>query len=77
MIFFIEKPFQGLILSQVFLSMQLPITVFLQIYLTAAEKVMGPYKNSRIDNCILLLLAAIVTFLNIRLLLDILQSTFR
>jgi len=77
MIFFIKKPFQGLILSQVFLSMQLPITVFLQIYLTASKKVMGPYKNSRTDNCILLLLAAIVTFLNIRLLLDILQSTFR
>jgi manganese transport protein len=57
--------------------MQLPITVFLQIYLTSSGKVMGIYKNSFADIVILWLLAAIVTFLNIRLLLDIFQSTFR
>jgi manganese transport protein len=67
LIFFIEKPFQGLILSQVFLSIQLPITVFLQIYLTSSAAVMGDYKNSTADNCILWLLAAVVTFLNIKL----------
>jgi manganese transport protein len=67
LIFFIEKPFQGLILSQVFLSIQLPITVFLQIYLTSSTAVMGDYKNSTADNCILWLLAAVVTFLNIKL----------
>jgi manganese transport protein len=36
LIFFIGDPFKGLILSQVFLSIQLPFTVFLQIYLTSS-----------------------------------------
>ena len=73
-IFFVEKPFQGLILSQVLLSVQLPVTVFLQIYLTSSEKVMGPYKNSAADRIILWLLAAVVSALNILLLIDFLKQ---
>ena len=46
-IFFISNPFKGLILSQMILSIQLPITIFLQVYLTSSEKVMGKYKNSK------------------------------
>jgi len=38
-IFFINDPFRGLILSQVFLSIQLPFTVVLQIWLTSSKKV--------------------------------------
>jgi manganese transport protein len=45
-IFFISNPFQGLLLSQMILSIQLPFTIFLQVYLTSSEKVMGKYKNS-------------------------------
>jgi len=37
---------QALILSQVFLSVQLPITVFLLLYLTTSKKVMGEHRNS-------------------------------
>ena len=46
LIFFIANPFKGLILSQVFLSIQLPFTVAIQIYLTSSKKVMGKYVNS-------------------------------
>ena len=73
-IFFIEKPFRGLLLSQVFLSVQLPLTVFLQLYLTASAKVMGVYKNNAAGNIILWLLAAIVSALNILLLVDFLRQ---
>jgi len=70
-IFFTKDPFRGLILSQVFLSIQLPFTVFAQVYLTSSKKVMGKYANTRFMLALLLLIASIVTFLNLRLLYDI------
>jgi manganese transport protein len=72
LIFFIGNPFKGLILSQVFLSVQLPFTIAIQIYLTSSKKVMGKYANSPFLVALLLLIAAIVTFLNIKLLIDFL-----
>jgi manganese transport protein len=72
-IFFIGDPFKGLILSQVFLSIQLPFTVAIQIYLTSSKKVMGKYANSLFLIFILSAIACIVTFLNIKLLIDILK----
>lgn len=71
-IFFIGDPFKGLILSQVFLSVQLPFTIAIQIYLTSSKKVMGKYANSRFLIGLLLLIGGIVTFLNIKLLVDFL-----
>lgn len=71
-ILFIEDSFQGLIYSQIALSIQLPWTIFLQIYLTSSPKVMGKYANSRIQKCILGLVGITVTLLNIMLLKDIL-----
>jgi manganese transport protein len=71
-IFFIGNPFMGLILSQVFLSIQLPFTVAIQIYLTSSKKVMGKYANSRFLVIILLIIAGTVIFLNFKLLYDIL-----
>ena len=70
-IFFTKDPFRGLILSQVFLSIQLPFTVFARVYLTSSKKVMGKYANTRFMIALLLLIASIVTFLNLRLLYDI------
>ncbi len=67
-IFFISDPFSGLVYSQMLLSIQLPITVFLQIYLTSSKKVMGKYKNSKLDNLALLAIGIILTVLNIMLL---------
>ena len=67
-ILFISQPFKGLIYSQMLLAIQLPITIFTQIYLTSSEKVMGKYANSRRLNFLLLVIAVIVTGLNIALL---------
>ena len=53
------------------LSVQLPITIFTQIYLTSSKKVMGEYKNTTIENIILWLVAGIVTALNIILLISL------
>jgi manganese transport protein len=72
MIFFIGNPFKGLILSQVFLSIQLPFTVAIQVYLTSSKRVMGKYVNSRYLIGVLSVIAGIVTFLNIKLLVDFL-----
>jgi manganese transport protein len=73
-IFFIGNPFKGLILSQVFLSIQLPFTVAIQIYLTSSKKVMGKYANSLFLIIVLSVIAAIVTFFNLKLLIDFLTS---
>jgi manganese transport protein len=70
-IFFIGDPFKGLILSQVFLSIQLPFTVAIQIYLTSSKKVMGKYANSRFLIIILTTIAATVIFLNLKLFFDV------
>jgi manganese transport protein len=70
-IFLISNPFKGLIISQMILSIQLPITIFLQVYLTSSEKVMGKYKNSTISKITLYSLGAIVTALNIALFISL------
>lgn len=71
-IFVISNPFKGLIYSQMLLSIQLPITIFTQIYLTSSRKVMSKYANSLPLTIFLLLIGAVVTFLNIRLLISFL-----
>jgi manganese transport protein len=67
-IFFIDNPFYGLIISQMILSMQLPFTVFLQVALTSSKKVMGKYANSTWTKWLLYGIATIVSILNIMLL---------
>lgn len=69
-IFLISNPFKGLIISQMILSIQLPLTIFVQVYLTSSEKVMGKYKNSKRHTIVLYIIGAIVTFLNIALLVS-------
>jgi len=66
-ILFIGNPFRALILSQMALSIQLPFTIFLQIYLTSSKKVMGRHANSRGTTILLLAIGAVVTFLNLML----------
>jgi len=70
-IFLITNPFKGLIYSQMILSIQLPFTIFIQLYLTSSKKVMGRYANSNFLVGVLLLIGGIVTFLNIKLLLSL------
>jgi manganese transport protein len=69
-IFLISNPYQGLIISQMVLSIQLPFTIFLQIYLTSSRKVMGKYVNKTTTTVTLLLIGTIVAYLNIRLLIS-------
>ena len=71
-IFVISNPFKGLIYSQMILSIQLPITIFVQVWLTSSEKVMGKYKNSTFYAASLYLVGAIVTALNIALFVSLL-----
>ena len=66
-IMLISNPFMGLIYSQMVLSVQLPVTIFLQVYLTSSEKVMGKYCNCRSTKWILYLLGGVVTGLNVLL----------
>ena len=69
LILFIENPFQGLIISQMMLSIQLPFTVFLQVGLTSSRRVMGQYANSTLNKTVLYGIAVVVTVLNLYLLL--------
>jgi manganese transport protein len=64
---FVANPFRALVWSQVMLSVQLPITVFLLVSLTSSEKVMGEYANTSGSRLLLFAIAGVVTFLNILL----------
>ncbi len=71
LIFFIKDTFQGLIWSQIALSIQLPWTIFSLIFLTSSSKVMGKFANNKGNNILLWFIAAIVSFLNVVLLIQI------
>lgn len=66
-IMLVSNPFMGLIYSQMILSVQLPVTIFLQVYLTSSGKVMGKYKNRTSTKWILYILGGVVTILNVML----------
>lgn len=70
-IFIISNPYKGLLYSQMILSIQLPFTIFLQVYLTSSEKVMGKYKNSTFSKYLLSALGVIVALLNIALFISL------
>ncbi len=63
----ISDPFQGLLFSQMLLSIQLPITMVAQVYLTSSPAVMGKYANGTGTKWLLIALTAVVTALNIML----------
>jgi len=64
-LFFIKDAFKGLILSQVFLSIQLPFTIAIQIYLTSSKTVMGKYANSRFLKILLIAIGSVVALLTL------------
>ncbi len=70
-IFFINDPYQSLVISQMMLSIQLPFTVFPLIILTSNEKIMGRFKNTPLEKISLWAVGLVVTALNLALLLDI------
>jgi manganese transport protein len=68
-IFFLKNPFQGIIWSQIILSVQLPWTIFSLVFLTSSQRVMGKFFNSSLNKIILWSVAAVVSFFNIMLLI--------
>lgn len=66
-IFLIRAPFKGLLISQMLLSIQLPVTIVLQIYLTSSKKVMGKYANTVREKILLWIVALAVISLNVLL----------
>jgi len=71
-ILFVTNSYNALILSQVLLSIQLPFTIVLQIYLTSSRKVMGSHANTPRGKILLWAIAVIVILLN----LILLRNTF-
>lgn len=64
----VQDSFQGLVWSQALLSLQLPLTIFMQIYLTSSRKVMGRYANSATLKVVLVAIGVVVTVLDVMLL---------
>ena len=73
-ILLVGDPLKGLIISQILLSVQLPVTIFLQIYLTSSKKVMGVHANKPFDRIRLWTVGIAVTALNIMLLYQLFFS---
>ncbi len=72
LIWCIRDPFQGLLLSQMALSIQLPVTMVALVWLTSSPSIMGKHANGPYTKALLIFLTAIVTVLNIMLLADML-----
>ena len=70
----VSNPFMGLVYSQMVLSIQLPVTIFLQVYLTSSERVMGIYKNKVSTKYMLYMLGGIVSVLNVALLASLIWN---
>lgn len=71
-ILMVGDPLKGLLYSQMALSVQLPITILLQILLTSRRSVMGVHANRRSTTAVLAVSAAVVIVLNVMLLIDML-----
>ena len=69
LILFVTDSFQALLVSQMFLSLQLPITIFVQLFMTSSRRVMGQYTNRTFTNIILWGIGIVVTGMNIYLLM--------
>ena len=65
---FVTNSYTALIWSQVLLSIQLPLTVILQIYLTSSPKVMGHHANTTMGKILLWAIASVAIGLNLILL---------
>jgi manganese transport protein len=70
-IFFLRDPFQGLLWTQIALSVQLPLTIFPLIILTSSAKVMGKFANSRRDKLLLWTVSCLVALFDAMLLVQI------
>jgi Mn2+/Fe2+ NRAMP family transporter len=67
-IFLISSPSDGLIYSRMLLSIQLPIAIFTQVYLTSPKAVMGSHANGKGTKILLWAISLIAMFLSIAML---------
>lgn len=74
LILFVSDPFRALLLSQAALSVQLPITIALQIRLTSSRAVMGRHANAPGTTALLCAIGAAVLYFNVRMLLALLPG---
>ncbi len=72
-ILLIEDTLQGLVVSQVVLSMQLPFTIYLLVRLTSSREVMGTHANPTGTRWLLISFGVIITLLNFYLLFDLVR----
>jgi manganese transport protein len=72
-VFLVNDAFKGLLWSQAILGMQLPLTVFVLVYLTSSRKVMGHYVNTTGVKVILSVIAAAIAAFNGVLFVDLLK----
>ncbi|WP_319587591.1 Nramp family divalent metal transporter [uncultured Desulfobulbus sp.] len=63
----VNNAFKALIVSQMVLSIQLPLTICMQIYLTSSPQVMGKHVNPLLTKIMLWTIAAVVSGLNVLL----------
>ncbi|SPQ00054.1 Mn2+ and fe2+ transporters of the nramp family [Candidatus Sulfobium mesophilum] len=63
--FLLNDFFQGIIWSQIILSIQLPWSIFFLVRLTSSSRAMGKFSNSLADNLLLWSTAIIVSGLNV------------
>ncbi|MDR0577258.1 MAG: Nramp family divalent metal transporter [Candidatus Accumulibacter sp.] len=75
-ILLIEDTLQGLVLSQVVLSLQLPFTIYLLVRLTSSREVMGTHANSPGTRWLLTAFGIIIALLNLYLLFDFFRGFF-
>jgi len=66
----INNAFKALIISQMMLSIQLPLTICMQIYLTSSPEVMGKHANPLSTRIMLWTVAAVVSGLNVLLVIS-------
>ena len=66
-VFLVQDAFSGLVWSQALLSLQLPLTIALQVWLTSSPRVMGRHANGRATKVLLWAMAAAVTAMNVAL----------
>ena len=72
-VFLVTDSFRALIMSQVVLSIQLPFTVVLLLWLTSSRRVMGTHANCGVERIMLWLIAGIVIALNLLLLWSVMK----
>ena len=68
----IGNTFKALIISQMMLSIQLPLTICMQVYLTSSPRVMGKYANPLTTKIMLWAITAVVSGLNVVLFISFL-----